>query len=124
MSVGWLENQRNLAKQEKNMENVNIGILSDSQFNGFVALVAGNYGLPQDQDTEEAVATAILHAPPDMGLISVTYIGARVAKMMANKVAFDRIQEIKAKREAELKAKQAETKTEVPASGTIQEQKV
>jgi hypothetical protein len=65
-------------------------------------------------DTYEAVATTILHAPPDMGRLDSEYIGNRVAKMLANQIAFNKLNEIKTKRE------QAATKTQEAADGSIQ----
>lgn len=76
-------------------------------------LANDTWAFPINDQTYEAVATVILHAPPDMGSIDTDYIGNRVAKMMANKVAYDYLQDLKFKREIEAKSKQVETNTEV-----------
>ncbi len=95
-----------------------MNILCEQDLNELVSNLAGQYGFPQDIELTEAVATVILHAPPDMGSFNLVYIGERVGKMLANRVAYDKIQALKEQR------KQAETPKEVPASGPIQDQKV
>lgn len=94
-------------------------IHNEDHFFGLLKDLKSRFGFPENTDTQEAVATVILHAPPDMGEFDPEYVGQRVSKMMANKVAFDKIQELKEKRN-----KQAETNTEVSANGTIQDKEV
>lgn len=111
MSVGWLEQQRNEQKQfvSKQMESKLSMIKTKEQFNLFVGDVIQAFQFPAGDETTEAIATVILHAPPDMGSFDPAYVGQRVGKMMANKAAYDFLQELKAKKQAETKAK------EVPA---------
>lgn len=75
------------------------------------------YGFFKDDATYEAVSTVILHAPPDMGDITLDYIADRVSKMMANKIAYEEIQAIKTRREQ----KHAATKTLEVADVTSQD---
>lgn len=99
-------------------------ILNSEHFEEAATLVCNLWGLPYCDDTVEAISTVILHAPPDMGEFKEEYIGNRVAKMMANKQAFDKLQEIKAKRDVQLK-QQAETKpVGDSASGSVQDNKI
>jgi len=90
-------------------------IYSEQDFNEFSADIAGAYKFPLDDQFYEAVATVILHAPPDMGDLDPEYVAERVGKMMANKVAYEKIQEIKQKREDTAKAAQA---AEVSSNGS------
>ncbi len=82
-------------------------------------LVTGDWAFERTDDTYEAVSTVILHAPPDMGSIDVDYVGNRVAKMLANKIAYDKIQELKEKRKQEDTAKAAQA-AEVASNGPVQ----
>ncbi len=82
-------------------------IIDEQGFDSLVFEISGINGFPLTEELNEAIATVILHAPPDMGNFDQDYIAKRVAKMMANKVAYDKLQEIKAKREETAKAAQA-----------------
>ncbi len=95
-----------------------MNILCKEDLNELISNLAGEYGFPQDTELTEAVSTVILHAPPDMGSFNLVYIGERVGKMLANRIAYDTLQELKEAR------KQAETNTEVPANGTVQDKEV
>ncbi len=90
-------------------------LLKSQHLDALVSALYQTFGFDTSDDTYEAVATVILHAPPDMGQFTLDYVGNRVAKMMANKVAYEKIQELKAKREDTLKASQA---SGVPSDGT------
>ncbi len=90
-------------------------ILDKQGFDSAVLEISELHGFKLCQELEEAVATVILHAPPDMGDFNQEYIANRVAKMLANKIAYEKIQEIKVARDT----KQAETTSEVPANGTV-----
>jgi uncharacterized protein with von Willebrand factor type A (vWA) domain len=76
-------------------------ILSKANLDEAVAWISDANGFPQDDKTYEAIATVILHAPPDMGSFDEVYIASRVAKMMANKAAYDALQGFAEKRKAE-----------------------
>lgn len=111
MSVGWLQMQINAEQQRKKLETVSSFAINNKDD---LVNFTGVLSLPQTEDTLEAVATVILHAPPDMGSFEPKYVGSRVSKMIANKAAYDFLQELKTNREK----KQAETLTQVPADGT------
>jgi hypothetical protein len=92
-------------------------ILEQTDFEHMVEAVSIELRTEKNDDLYEAVATVVLHAAPDMGDLQLEYVEARVAKMMANKIAYEKIQELKEKR------KQAATPTEVVANGSGEVQK-
>jgi hypothetical protein len=102
---------------------IGLTVKNEDDLNYILMSLDSDHNIPNNDSTLEAVSTVILHAPPDMGGFSLEYIANRVAKMMANKVAYDKLQEIKVKRDTEIQAKQAATQTEGVASGSSEVQK-
>lgn len=106
MSVGWLEQQRNLVKVTAELPVTEFKIYTNEDLQGFIAQLSVHFGFTKGDDLDEAVSTVILHASPDMGAIGLSYVGQRVSKLLANKAAYDLIQALREKR------KQAETPTQ------------
>jgi hypothetical protein len=87
----------------------------------FVASITQEYGLPEGDDTYDAIATMILHLPHTKAYAPRSHFGNGVLKSLANKAAYDKLTEFREKRlkkEAEEKAKltlvQDETSVEQP----------
>jgi hypothetical protein len=77
----------------------------------FVASLIEEFGLPEGDDTYDMVATQILHLPLTRARAPRSYFANGVLKSMANKAAFEKLQEFKQKRDrAEQDRKNSELK--------------
>lgn len=66
----------------------------------FVASITTEYGLPEGDDTYDAIATMILHLPHTKAYALRSYFGHGVLKSMANRAAYDKLTELRERREA------------------------
>lgn len=57
--------------------------------------ITEKFNLPPGDDTDDAIATAILHYAQDKHLIPASYLGGKVRKMIANALAFNKTEEIR-----------------------------
>lgn len=78
---------------------------SDSDFDSLKNILIQNFNVPDTEETQEILATVILHADNSISRYPLKYYSSRVEKFIGNTVAFKRLQNIKEKRTAQ----QAET---------------
>ena len=75
--------------------------ISEEELQEFIAGLIVQFGLPDHDDTYDAVCTMIMHLPHTMAEVQPSYFAHGVFKAMANRAAFEKLQALKKKREAE-----------------------
>jgi hypothetical protein len=85
------------------------------ELDALVARVVKNYNLPEGDDSYDSIVTAILHMPQTAANAKDRYFGEYVWKLLANKAAWIKSEEFKAKRAAAAKAEAARLNAEKAA---------
>lgn len=83
----------------------------------FVNSIAEEYALPDSDDTYEAVATLIMHMPPNNCFAPRSFFGDSIRKSIANRAAYTKLEEFARKRK-EARLQQEATPEEHLPSGT------
>lgn len=82
------------------------------ELDSFVNLIVNVHNLPDTDDTYESIATLILHMNQSVSSSPLSFFANSVKKSMANKAAYDKLQEFAQKRkEAALAAQEAAKET-------------
>ncbi len=92
----------NLLKRK--VDKLNVLPTTPEGLDSFVADIIKEFGLPNNDDTYDNIATMIMHVPPSACRVPMRYFGESVLKSMANKVAFDKLAEFRDKRKAAAEA--------------------
>lgn len=82
---------------------------SVEELDTFVAEICKEFSLPATDDTYDNIATMIMHIPPSAAKVPMRFFGESVQKSIANKAAYEKLAEFRAKRSAAEAANQVDT---------------
>jgi hypothetical protein len=85
---------------------------TEDEFEAFTEKIIYGFGLPDTDDTEESIATLIMHMPQSAASAPLSYFANSVKKSMANAIAYSKLQEFSKRRKEKQEAKQVETAQE------------
>lgn len=94
--------------------------ITSDEFDSLLDEVVEKFQLPDNDDVEEACATAIMHLPPGKAYVPIAYFGNAAIQQLSKVVAFDRLEHFRKKR-AEEAAKKNPPKKENVSEQPVQD---
>lgn len=85
----------------------------------FVAEITESYKLPSGDDTYELIATMIMHMSPNVCRAPRQFFADAVTKSLANRAAYEKLQEFRNKREEAKRAAQQEAEKEASSEKVL-----
>lgn len=92
--------------------------VTETLLDDFVKSLTEEFSLPDGDDTYDAIATMILHLPQTKAYMPRSYFGNGVLKSMANRAAYGKLKELKARRDAKEEEEKKANLSLVPPTET------